>query len=144
MNVRLGCMTRILGLPGTHARRLRQTISSRDVTNPTRPVPLILRPAKVCPTYWIGTIRRQSIITLPTKRVNVAQGLFNWVQSQDCSPDTPAIPQNASGPHRYSPENRRLRRQVINLASPSEESQRLGAGLLRLEECQSWPLDANA
>ena len=39
------------------------------------------------------------LLTAPTKRASVAQGLFlRWIQMQDRSSEAPSIPKNVSGP----------------------------------------------
>ena len=67
---------------------------------------------------------------------------LRWVQAKGRSPDTQTHPEKYIRPHRHSAIKERFRRQAINLAPP-RRVRAWGDGLLRLEECQSWPRDAN-
>ena len=75
-------------------------------------------------------------VTRPTKRASVAEGLFKVGPTQGRSPDTPRSRQ-------HSPKKRRLRRQTIKLAPPRRIKTGGGDEPPRLEECQSWPRNAN-
>ena len=124
-NVSLGRVTWMLGLPVIRARQFRLTTVSRDVTHPTKSVPLILQRASSAGSSLLN--QRYLSHAPPNWRV--------W--------DKTFFGGNTSGPIDIRLKKGRLSRQVINIALLSWVRTCKGDSL-RLKKCQSWPRDVNA
>ena len=86
-----------------------------------------------------------NLFTCRTPHLTCEYGIrsfLRWARAQDRSPDTAGIPQNVSGPDSIPLKKGCFRCQAINLTPPRRV--RAWGRPLGLEECQSWPRDANA